>query len=326
VSPSQSLRTRVVVGSLLWTMGLIAIAIVTGAVIAHRKPAWIPALHLSLIATVSVILVVAGLGQIRRGLAPFSTLRSKLAAVRDGRDRRVDGRYPEEVQPLVDELNALLEERERRVARAVAKAGDLAHGLKTPLAVMTLEASRAEAAGHHEFAAAIDQQIGRMRRQIEYHLAQTRAAASGAAAARSSVAASAEGLTRTLQRLHAERGLSIDLQIAPEHVVRTAREDLDEMLGNLLDNACQWASGRIVVHSSATTNGLVIAVDDDGPGLAESMRKVVLERGVRADEAAPGSGLGLAIVLELAVLYGGSITLETSPLGGLSARLRLPQA
>src|SRR5262249_11409490 len=153
-----------------------------------------------------------------------------------GAGQRVEGRYPAEVQPLVNDLNALLDHQGQAVSRAVAKAGDLAHGLKTPLAVLSREAERAAAAGHHDLAATIVQQVERMRRQVDYHLAQARAAASGATpGARCSVRVSAEGIARTLQRLHADRGLSIDVDVGPEHHVRGQREDLDEMIGNLLD-------------------------------------------------------------------------------------------
>ena len=187
------------------------------------------------------------------------------------------------------------------------------------------EAERAGAAGHADVADAIAEQVDRMRRQIDYHLAHARAAASGATpGARSSVRESVDGLTRTMLRLHAGRALAIDARVPPDHAVGGQREDLDEMLGNLLENACTWARSRVTVESSEVDGSIVITVDDDGPGLAPSMREAVLQRGVRADEAAPGSGLGLAIVRDLAELYGGSIALGSSPEGGLRARLRLP--
>jgi len=164
-----------------------------------------------------------------------------------------------------------------------------------------------------------------MRRQIDYHLAHARAAASGATpGARSSVKESVDGLTRTMLRLHAGRALAIHVRVPPDHAVGGQREDLDEMLGNLLENACTWTRSQVTVESSEVDGGIVITVDDDGPGLAPSMREAVLQRGVRADEAAPGSGLGLAIVRDLAELYGGSIALGSSLAGGLRARLRLP--
>jgi signal transduction histidine kinase len=219
----------------------------------------------------------------------------------------------------------LLEHRERIVKRALAKAGDLAHGLKTPLAVLAQEADRAEAAGQQDLAATISQQVERMRRQVDYHLAQARAAGSGdVPGARCPVLDSVEGLTRTMFRIHAGRGVRIQVDVPPEHFIRGQREDLEEMLGNLLDNACKWAKSTVKIQSVQDNSAVVLTVDDDGPGLAPSLRDSVLQRGVRADEAAPGSGLGLAIVRDLAELYGGTISLEDSPMGGLRARLRLP--
>ena len=166
-----------------------------------------------------------------------------------------------------------------------------------------------------------------MRRQVDYHLAHARAAASGAKlGARTAVAESAAGLIRTLARLHAERPLAITADVPDAHFARVEREDLDEMLGNLLDNACKWARSHVRVSSTAAGDRLEITVDDDGPGLAPELRAAVLQRGVRADEGAPGSGFGLAIVRDLAELYGGSIALEASAMGGLRAKLTLPTA
>jgi signal transduction histidine kinase len=229
------------------------------------------------------------------------------------------------VQPLVNDLNSLLEHRERIVQRALAKAGDLAHGLKTPLAVLAQEAERTESEGQRETASTISLQVERMRRQVDYHLAQARAATPGnGPGARCPVLSSVEGLTRTLQRIYAARGLAIDVDVPREHFIRGQREDLEEMLGNLLDNACKWAKSRVRIQSIQENGAVVLTVDDDGPGLPAFMRDRVLQRGVRADEAAPGSGLGLAIVRDLAELYEGTIALEASPMGGLRAQLRLP--
>ena len=291
----------------------------------RRHPEILTFVHFTLPSAVALACIVAGLGQLRRGLSPFDRLRERLSAVRDGRERRVQGSYPAEVQPLVNDLNALLEDRERMVIQALAKTGDLAHGLKTPLAVLSHEADRAGSSGHGELAATIGQQVDRMRRQVDYHLAHARAAASGTTPGlRCSVRDSAEALSRTLLRLHAERGLAIQVNAAPEHAVRCRREDLDEMLGNLLDNACKWTRSRVAIQSARSDGNILITVDDDGQGLPPSMRDRVLQRGVRADEAAPGSGLGLAIVQDLAELYGGSISLHGAPEGGVRARLQLP--
>jgi signal transduction histidine kinase len=327
-----SLRARVMVGAALWSVGLFVVAgVLMNAIMLHypRTPYLLHAMfgHGVMSGGVALACMLAGFWQVRKGLESLAELRSRLGDIRGGRQGRIDGEYPEEVQPLVAELNALLEHHERAVNRGVAKAGDLAHGLKTPLAVLSREADRARADGHHDTADTIGEQIERMRRQVDYHLAQARAAASGATlGARTAVVASADGLSRTMARLHAGRGMAITVNVAPDHVVRTQREDLDEMLGNLLDNACKWASSRVTLASSLNGAGIIITVDDDGPGLDASLRDAVLRRGVRADQAAPGSGLGLAIVRDLAELYGGSIGLIASPIGGLRARLQLPRA
>jgi signal transduction histidine kinase len=276
---------------------------------------------------IALLLIFFGAWHISKGLSPFDRLRARLADMREGKGDRIEGEYPGEVQPLVNDLNALLDHRERTLKRAQTTAGDLAHGLKTPLAVLSHEAERARAAGQPELAATISQQVERMQKQVDYHLAHARAAASGATpGARCLVAASADGLIRTLSRIYADSGITIDSTIPPQHAVQAQREDLDEMLGNLLDNACKWTKSRIAVASSDEGDGIVITVDDDGPGLNPDQRELVLQRGVRADEAAPGSGLGLAIVRDIAELHGGSIVLDKSPMGGVRARLRLQRA
>jgi signal transduction histidine kinase len=325
MTPAGSFRRRLMFGSILWIVGLLVITTAIGLAIIHRHPNLVGFVHNSALIVFATVCLLGGLSVVRHGLSPFAELRERLAAVHQGRDRRVEGRYPSEVQPLVDDLNALLEHRDRTVKRAIAKAGDLAHALKTPLAVLAHEAEVADQAGQAELAAVMRHEIERMRRQVDYHLAHARAAASGAApGAHCSVLASAAGLARALLRLHAGRGLVIQVGVDPTHTVRSEREDLDEMLGNLLDNACKWGRSQIAITSTVSGPTVVIFVDDDGPGLEPSMREAVLQRGVRVDEAAPGSGLGLAIVRDLAELYGGSIALSGSPAGGLRARLQLP--
>jgi signal transduction histidine kinase len=330
-----SLRTRVVLGAVLWTVGLVLFSFGFIGRVMRLHPDmpffgragsahFIWGSHTGLVFFVAGVALVFGAVQVRRGLAGISQLRTRLADVHGGREARLEGRYVPEVQPLVDDLNALIEHREQAVRRAVAKAGDLAHGLKTPLAVLATEADRARTAGLPDLAAAIDQQVERMRRQIDYHLAHARAAASGSrTGARALVRESAEGLTRTLVRLHADRQLAIEVRVTETVAVAVEREDLDEMLGNLLDNACKWARGRIVVDAIADQAAVSITVDDDGPGLRPNLRTAVLQRGVRADEHAPGHGLGLAIVRDLAEVYGGTVSLGDSPLGGLRVEVTL---
>jgi signal transduction histidine kinase len=308
-----SLRARLIAGALVWmTAVLVAvIALVVKLTRNHPEIAMRHGTHIA-IGLLAVAFIAGGVFLVRKALAPFGTLRTNLSSVRDGRSPRIEGEYPAEVQPLVNDLNGLLEDRERAVARALTTAGDLAHGLKTPLAVL---------AGHENLDITLRQLVERMQRQIDYHLARARATASSGI--RCSVLPSVEGLARTMRRLHAERELIIDVDLSPAHEIRGRREDLDEMLGNLLDNACKWARSRVAVSSSVDGALLVIAVDDDGPGVDPSLREQVLQRGVRADQQMRGSGLGLAIVSDLAELYGGAVTLETSPLGGTRARLAL---
>ena len=246
----------------------------------------------------------------------------------DGRERAAStAAIRREVQPLVDDLNALLDHREQTVARALAKAGDLAHGLKTPLAVLAQEAERAAAAGHRRAGRRRSrQQVERMRRQIDYHLAHARAAASGADARRALLGRDVGGRARAHAAAAARRARARDRR-------RTSRRSRrPRPARGPRRDARQPARQRLQVGALArrrrarrsTTATIVITVDDDGPGLEPSMRDAVLQRGVRADEAAPGSGLGLAIVRDLAELYGGSIALDASPLGGVRARLHLP--
>ncbi|MBI4474405.1 MAG: sensor histidine kinase [Acidobacteria bacterium] len=326
-----SLKARILFGAILWTMGLFAIAGVVLHLDTLRHSStqvsshWRILSHEPSMALVGAFFMIIGFLLVRRGMSPINQLRNRLTAVHKGLDSRISGSYPSEVQPLVDDLNALLDERERRVRHAVAKAGDLAHGLKTPLAVLTHEAQQARTAGQEELADEIDQQITRMRRQVDYHLAYTRSAASaGSSMARASIAVSAEGIARALQRLHSERGLRIEIDAPASHAFRGQQEDLEEMLGNLLDNACTWARAHVRLSSSKEGEKIVITIDDDGPGIEPSMRHAVMQRGIRADEAGQGSGLGLAIVRDLAEIYGGSISLENSPMGGTRARLKLP--
>lgn len=325
----RSLRSRLILASVLWTCGLLMLMHMASLVVMHLSPA-IMRLPAAVVVPAAVALLVAGLAAARASLSAFRPLRDRLAAVERGEAAQVEGEYPTEVQPLIDDLNALLAVREKAVARALTTAADLAHGLKTPLALLSGEAERAALAGDRVLAASIGQQVERMSRQVDYHLARARASAFGASgAAACAVAPCADALVRTLAKLQAGkrgRDLTISSTVPSEVMVRVRREDLDEMLGNLLDNASKWAKSKVVVSAAASGAMLAITVDDDGPGLAAPLRTVVLDRGVRLDEAAPGSGLGLAIVRDLAELYGGSICLDESPLGGLRARISLPAA
>ena len=321
----RSLRSRLMVATVMWATGVLAASFVVGRVVLMFHPGRVLLIHNSFIIIIATVLITAGVSVIRRGLSPFVVLRERLQDVRSGRTSRLEGEYPIEVEPLVDDLNTLLEEREHRVSRAVAKAGDLAHGLKTPLAILAQEIDRATAAGQTESATILREQVDRMRRQIDSHLAQARANAGGTLGARANVGQAVQALVRAMERLYADRKLTFRIDVEDGVSVRAPSEDLEEMLGNLLDNACKWASTEVVIAARAETGRVIVDVADDGAGLSAEMREAVLKRGVRADQTAPGSGLGLAIVGDLAEAYGGTMALRSSEQGGLCARLVLPQ-
>lgn len=328
----RSLRGRVIIGAFLWTMGLLSMAGIVFTYLVSVRPRHIvflhwPFTHVIFVAVLAIVLLLGGLFYFRQGVSPITQLRRHLSLVHSGGSRRVEGDFPSEIEPLITDLNALLAHHEQAITRAQSKAGDLAHGLKTPLAVLSKEAADADVAGHAALAESIRQQIDRMRRQIDYHLASARAAASGATMqARCVVAESVDGLVRTVARIYAERGITIEADVDPSHVVRVQREDLDEMVGNLLDNACKWARQQVRVSVVSSADAVRIMVDDDGPGVPPERRVEVLQRGVRADQNAPGSGFGLAIVSDLAEIYGGTISLTDAPIGGTCAVLTLPSA
>ena len=270
-------------------------------------------------------LTVAAVVQVLVGLRPLARLRRELAAQDAGDSRRIEGSFPSEIQPLVDDFNQVLAMNAEIVQRARTQAGNLAHAVKTPLAILANAAAREQG----PLAALVREQVGMANRQIDYHLARARAAAaSGAADGRTPLAETAQGLLRVVRRLYAQRGLQIeDAQAAPGLAFRGERQDLQEMLGNLLDNACKWAAGRVRLTAQEDGPGrLSIHVDDDGPGIEDHERERIFLRGVRMDEQRPGSGLGLDIVRDLAATYGGEVSAARSPLGGLRVSLRLPAA
>ncbi|HEX7960759.1 MAG TPA: ATP-binding protein, partial [Terriglobales bacterium] len=286
----HSFRWRILLGAFLWTLGLIPVGHLIFLTVHHQAHGFRRVVIMPVDPVTSLIFaslcMLAGASLVHAGLSSLRELRKQLLDVRNGSARRIEGAYPTEVQPLVNDLNSLLEHRERIVSRALAKAGDLAHGLKTPLAVLTHEVEAIEADGQQEAAARISLQIERMRRQVEYHLAHARAATSGdLPGARCPVLPAVEGLTRTLHRIYSSRGLAIEVDVGAEHFVRGRREDLEEMLGNLLDNACKWAKSTVKIHSAQEMDAVILTVEDDGRGLPASMRGIVLQRGVRADEA-----------------------------------------
>ena len=273
--------------------------------------------------------VLLGLGlmilsalQATYGLWPLRQLRREIARVREGSVSRVDARLPNEVAPLVEELNDLLAHNEKQAEEARRHAGNLAHALKTPLTVIMNEAT----ANSGDLNATVVREAKTMRRQVDHHLARARAVGRrGSAQSRAEVWTSLQAVERAVGRLYPD--VTIDLDGAKDAKARVERQDLDEMLGNLIENAAKYGGGRVFVTVIAEAGFVEIMVEDDGHGIPEAERNAIFERGARLDTGKPGTGLGLAIVRDVAEIYGGTVSLEVSEdLGGLLVRLRLPAA
>lgn len=260
--------------------------------------------------------------QVLIGLQPLRRVSEALARIREGKARRLEGHFPAEIAPLAGELNSLIEHSAEVVGRARTHVSNLAHFLKTPLTVLASEAS----AQPGPLADAVLRQVTTMRRQVDHYLSRARAAgAVDALGNRTLVKPVLEDLARVLTRIHRDRGLEIEVDCPATLAFRGERQDLEEMAGNLIDNACKWARRRVQVAAIRTQGAqLELRIGDDGPGLDPEERLLVGQRGERLDESVPGTGLGLAIVNDIARLYGGALALDQSPLGGLEARLILP--
>ena len=287
----QKARTRTVVG---WSLGVLGIGLI----------------------------VMVGLQSIY-GLAPLRRVSKAIAAIRSGEARRVEAQFPVEVEPLVAEINELLAHGEAQSEAARRHAGNLAHALKTPMSVLI-----GEARGRDDpLARTIEAQVQVMRRHVDHQLARARAAGRRAAStARTPVWPSLEAIARTVGRIHQGKVL-IDLAGDREASFRGEQQDLEEMLGNLIDNAALHGGGRVFITVEANADQVRVLVEDDGKGIAPDQRSRLFERGERLDTDKPGTGLGLAIVKDVAELYGGSVALDSSEdLGGLLVTLTLPLA
>jgi signal transduction histidine kinase len=284
----------------------------------------------------SIVLVLTTIFQVRFGLAPLKRISDAIADIRSGRAERLEGEFPVEIAPLARETNALLDANREIVERARTHVGNLAHAIKTPLSVIVNEAS---ARSGDAFAAKVLEQADVMRDQVAHHLERARIAARLTIIGTvTEVAPAIEALRRTMEKIHRDRGVVIEVEAEASAKFRGERQDLEEMAGNLVDNACKWAESRVFIEVLVERAGgaamrpgaieggstLRIIVDDDGRGLSATERAQVSRRGQRLDESKPGSGLGLSIVVDLAALYGGSLTLGTAPIGGLRAELVLP--
>ena len=283
----------------------------------------------STFAALTIVLLLTTIFQVRFGLAPLKRISDSIADIRSGRAERLEGEFPVEIAPLARETNALIDANREIVERARTHVGNLAHAIKTPLSVIVNEAS---AHGADPFASKVLEQADVMRDQVAHHLERARIAARLTVIGTvTEVAPAIEALRRTMEKIHRDRGILIEVVADPQARFRGEKQDLEEMVGNLVDNACKWAASRVFIEVGVERPVepgagalLRVIVDDDGRGLSQAERAQVARRGQRLDESKPGSGLGLSIVVDLAALYGGSLSLGSAPIGGLRAELVLP--
>lgn len=296
---------------------------------ADRRPAAQAVRRFSLIALGLLTVLALGLTlaiymQVRSGLRPLFDLRERVVDVREGRARSVKGRYPKEIKPLADELNSLIGHNRDVVEYARTHVANLAHALKTPLAVLVNEADGKKS----KLASIVNKQAGAMTKQVDHHLRRARAATRGQSIGeKTPVADTIHSLVRTLGRIYRDKDLDFQVEIEDGLIFRGGKPDLEEMAGNLLDNACKWTKAKInvTVETDADKAAKIrITIDDEGPGMAANQYENVLKRGTRLDETTPGTGFGLSIVNDLAKAYNGSLTLGKSPQGGLRTVLVIP--
>jgi signal transduction histidine kinase len=272
---------------------------------------------------IAALLMAATWIQVGIGLQPLRAVREQISTIRSGAARRMDGTYPTEVLPLVDEINELVAARDDSLDRARARAGDLAHGLRTPLTVMGSLASDLERAGRHDVADALREQTEAMRRNVERELARARMA-SGRAAALFAPRAAIERMTSAMKRMPNGDRIDWQLEGLTDDTVAVDGDDLLELFGNLLDNARKWAAGKVRISMQPNGQSLTVTIEDDGPGVADDKLGTISARGQRLDETRQGSGLGLAIVCDLADAYGLTVTYSRSALGGLAVAISFP--
>jgi signal transduction histidine kinase len=276
------------------------------------------------LALFAMFMILTGAVQIAFGLKPLARMKAGIADIRTGRAQAMFGDYPAELHPIVNDLNAVLKANSEIVLRGRVQAGNLAHGLRTPLAILLDEADRLQAAGHVESAQTLLNECRRMTRHIDYHLARARAAAAQPRIGQCCSTRETIGpILSAMRRLHSTRNITICCANLPDAKIACDEVDLAEILSNLLDNACKWARSRVMISWESHGPMALLLIDDDGPGLARELREQAFTVGERLDDAKPGTGLGLAIVRDLVFLYGGTITLDDSPLGGLRASLSL---
>jgi len=268
----------------------------------------------------ALLLTAAAWGHVTIGLRPLTAIRRKLAAIGSGETRRLGNDFPDEVKPLAEEIDALLDARERQIAKARDRAADLAHGLKTPLQVLSTEAERLKAKGENEIAEVVEEISATMRRHVERELTRARSGANHGTAA-AEIATVAQRVVRVMERTPEGKRIAWNIDASPGIRARIDPEDLTEALGNLTENAARHARSAVTIRARAENGAVVISVIDDGPGIPASRANEVLRRGGRLD-ASGSAGLGLAIVGDIADAWGGTLSVEV-PERGCHISLRL---
>jgi signal transduction histidine kinase len=280
------------------------------------------------LALVGIGFMVLTLFQVRFGLLPLRRIEQGLTAIRTGQASKLDGKLPQELEPLQVEINALIQSNQDIIERARTQVGNLAHALKTPLAVMANEAVEDKG----PFALKVADQAKVMRDQINYYLDRAQMAArAGVIGRMTEVKPVADSMKRALERIYRDKGIAITIDCPDTVRFQGEKQDLEEMLGNLVDNACKWADANVYIAAHLLPGDgrtgrqrMELTVEDDGPGLTPEQRQKIGKRGMRLDETKPGSGLGLSIVSDIATSYTGKFSLDASEHGGLLVRLELP--
>ena len=256
-------------------------------------------------------------------LGPLRQVETALHRIRSGQDKRLEGEFLKEIEPLASEINLLIDENEKVIERARTQVGNLAHALKTPLSVLTNEAGTEQ----NTLAAATREQVSFMRSQVDRYLARARVAASSQViGVRTELAPILDRLARVMEKINLDKNIDLTTDIPTDLFLRGEQQDLEEIVGNLLENAYKWADSKVLLNASRTGDDLEIIVEDDGPGLKPEDRVRALKRGQRLDETTPGTGLGLSIVADVVSAYGGAIHLEEASIGGLKVIVTLPSA
>jgi len=254
-------------------------------------------------------------------IAPIQRAQRSLHAIRSGETKRLSGAFPREIEPLAEEINLLIDENEKVVDRARTQVGNLAHALKTPLSILNNDAQE----GDTSLSNSVREQVALMRGQVDRYLARARVAAtSQVLGARTEAAPVIARLVRALSKINLDREIEVSQNVPEGLYLRGEQQDLEEVIGNILENAFKWAKGRIEIHARKVDEDLVFSVCDDGPGLAPDERPQALRRGQRLDETTPGTGLGLSIVSDIVSAYGGEVELDEASIGGLEVRITLP--